>query len=196
LLGLADAIPQGLRTGGSPRLAEKVLAVDQTLTNAGIPHAMGGAIAVAYYGEPQMTINIDVNVFASTECLPQIEHVLRPLGVDSAHDAQRLFESDQVRLRWDRNPIHLVFHHDALDQEVPAAIRQVPLAYSTIPIVSPEHLVIRKAMFGRTRDWLDIEAILVAKTPLDLEEIRRWLVRLASSDDPSLARLDEIVLRL
>ena len=55
---------------------------------------------------------------------------------------------------------------------MPAAVRRVPFAGATIPIVSPEHLVIRKVMLDRPKDWLDIEAILAAETPLDLEEVR------------------------
>jgi hypothetical protein len=55
-----------------------------------------------------------------------------------------------------------------------SASRQVPFAESTLPIVSPEHLLIRKAMFNRVKDWIDIEQILIA-TPLDFAEIERWL---------------------
>jgi hypothetical protein len=45
LLGFVDALPQGLREDGSPSLPEKVLAVDPALADAGIEHAIGGAIA-------------------------------------------------------------------------------------------------------------------------------------------------------
>jgi len=79
---------------------------------------------------------------------------------------------------------------------MPAAVRRVPFAGATIPIVSPEHLVIRKATLDRPKDWLDIEAILVAETPLDLEELAVWIERLATRDDPRVAKLDELVLRL
>jgi hypothetical protein len=179
LLDLADALPQGLRTESSPPLAEKVLAVDRALTDAGIGHAIGGALTLAYYGEPRVTIDIDVNVFVSAARLPDIEHALRPLGVDLSHDERELTEDHQVRLHWGPNPVHLFFSCDDLHEAMPAAVRRVPLAGSTIPIVSPEHLVVRKAMLDRPKDWLDIEAIVVAETPLDVEEVRAWLRRLA-----------------
>ncbi len=70
-----------------------------------------------------------------------------------------------------------------------AAVREVPSSGATIPIVSPEHLIVRKAMLDRPKDWLDIEAILTATAPLDLEEIEAWLQRLAAPDDPRLAKL-------
>lgn len=176
-------------------LVEKVLAVDRALEGAEIPHAIGGAIALAYYGEPRVTIDIDVNVFVPTGRLSQIEHSLRPLGVDTGHDARELGEDQQVRLRWDRNPVHLFFSHDALHEAMPAAVRRVPFAGSTIPIVSPEHLIVRKAMLDRPKDRLDIEAILAGTEPLDLEQIRIWLIRLAGRNDPRLAKLHGMVLR-
>jgi hypothetical protein len=195
LLALADALPQGLGTQGSPRLAAKVLAVDRALTDAEIEHAIGGAIALAYYGEPRVTIDIDVNVFVSAERLPEIERALRPLGIDLEHDERELTEDQQVRLHWDPNPVHLFFSHDALHEVMPTSVRRVPFAGSTIPIVSPEHLLVRKVMLDRPKDWLDNEAILIATEPLDLEEVGTWIERLAGPGDPRLVKLDELAPR-
>jgi hypothetical protein len=69
------------------------------------------------------------------------------------------------------------------------AIREVPFAGGSIPIVAPEHLVIRKAMLNRTKDWADIEQILIATDPLDLEEIIEWLERMVGEDNPQIKRL-------
>jgi hypothetical protein len=179
LLGLADVLPQGLREDGSPSLAEKVLAVDQALADAGIPHAIGGAIAFAYYGEPRATLDIDVNVFVPTDDWPEITHALAPLGIDVELNQRELARHREVRLLWDRNPVHIFFAHDELHAAMPAKVRVVPFAGSTIPIVGPEHLLVRKVLLDRSKDRLDIEAIFVAETPLDLEEIRSWLRRLA-----------------
>ena len=176
--------------------SERVVAVHEALAAAGIPHAIGGAIALAYYGEPRVTIDIDVNVFVPTGRLPSIERALQPLGVDSERDERELVDGQQVRLRWDHNPVHLFFSHDDLHEAMPAAVRRVPLGDATIPIVAPEHLVVRKAILDRPKDWLDIEAIQAAETPLDLEEIRSWLIRLVGRDDPRLAKFDEVVRRL
>jgi hypothetical protein len=47
-------------------LDEKILAVGDALSRAGIPHAFGGALALAYYATPRATIDIDLNVFLPT----------------------------------------------------------------------------------------------------------------------------------
>jgi hypothetical protein len=142
---------------------------------SGIPHALGGAIAFAYYGEPRTTLDIDVNVFAPVDGWPAITQALAPLGIDAELDERELAQHRELRLPWDRNPVHIFFPFDELHAAMAAAVRRVPFAESTIPIVSPEHLVIREAILDRPKDWLDIEAILVAETSLDLDEIKRWL---------------------
>ena len=46
-----------------------------------------------------------------------------------------------------------------------------------IPLVSPEHLVVRKRLLGRPKDERDIERILEA-TPLDRGKVEEWVARL------------------
>lgn len=44
----------------TPTLAQRVLALEHALS--GIPHAFGGALALAYYAEPRATIDIDLKI--------------------------------------------------------------------------------------------------------------------------------------
>lgn len=48
-------------------LQAKIEAVHRSLEQAGIPHAFGGAFALAYYGAPRETKDIDVNVFVRAQ---------------------------------------------------------------------------------------------------------------------------------
>jgi hypothetical protein len=195
LLALADAFPKSRRFEGSPSLVEKVLAVDRALSAADLPHAFGGGLALAYYGEPRVTVDIDVNVFVSIDRWPEVEGALEQLPIDLGLDPKELTEERQARLPWDLNPVHLFFSFDDLHAEMPKAIRRVPFAGTEIPIVAPEHLVIRKAMLDRTKDWLDIEAILIASGPLDLETIESWLRRLAGEGDHRVTKLHDLARR-
>ena len=65
--------------------------------------------------------------------------------------------------------------------------RRVPFAETTVPILAPEHLAVCKAMFDRTKDWLDIEQMLVATDGLDLAAIEGWLERMVGPRQPAPA---------
>jgi hypothetical protein len=184
------------RPPSAPSLVEKVLAIHEALDAAKIPHALGGALALAYYAEPRATIDVDLNVFVPTERWPAIRDALSPLGVDVGVDAVALERDGQVRLWWDRNPVDLFFSYDPFHDEMQQATRRVPFAQATVPILAPEHLAVCKAMFNRPKDWLDIEQILVAANPLDLPEIEAWLEAMVGERDERLARLREIVAQL
>jgi hypothetical protein len=184
------------RVDSSPSLPQKVIAIHEALTSAKVPHAIGGALALAYYAEPRATIDVDVNVFVPTERWPDVRDALSPLGVKVDVDLDALERDGQVRLWWDRNPIDLFFSYDPFHDEMRRAARRVPFAETTIPILSPEHLAVCKAMFDRPKDWLDIEQILVATDPLDLPEIEAWLETMVGGSNPRLKRLREIVERL
>jgi hypothetical protein len=190
LLGLADALPPQPKSG--PPLAKKVVAVHQALDEAHIPHAFGGALAVAYYGEPRATGDIDVNVFVPVDDWKAIRVVLAPLEIAtdiSENDLRRLSEA---QLDWGSTPVHLFFSSDPLHQRMSQKTRSAPFNGSVIPLISPEHLLVRKAILNRPKDWHDIEQVLVASSPLNLEEIREWLQQLVKEDDRRIAKLDEI----
>ncbi len=184
------------RSDSEPPLPEKVLAIDGALEAAKIPHAIGGALALAYYAEPRATVDVDVNVFVSAEHWPQVRDALQPLGVDVEVDSAALNRDEQVRLWWGRNAVDLFFSYNELHEEMRRRTRKVPFGGGTIPILSPEHLAVCKAMFDRTKDWIDIEQILVAADPLDLSEIEGWLERMVGRSDPRFAKLTEVRARL
>jgi hypothetical protein len=156
---------------------EKVLAVHRALAEAGLPHAIGGAIALSIYGAPRPTVDIDVNVFVGPERRPEVRAALDPLPLHG-------------------NPVHVFYSHDPLHDEMAKKVRQAPYAGATIPIVAPEHLVIRKAMLDRPKDWLDIEAIFVASESLDLAKVESWIRRLAGEGDPRVTKLHDLARRL
>jgi hypothetical protein len=185
-------LPSAHRPEGSLSLPEKVIAIHSRLAEAKVPHAIGGALALAYYAEPRTTVDVDINVFVPTERWPDVRDALSPLGVNVALDVAELERDGQVRLWWDRNPVDLFFSYDPFHEEMKRHLRRVPFADTTIPILAPEHLAVCKAMFDRPKDWLDIEQILVATSPLDLAEIESWLTRMVGEDDPRMQKLREL----
>ena len=174
-------------------LPEKLLALHEALDKKSIPHAFGGAIALAYRTlVPRGTIDIDINVFVPAEQAQQVLDAL-PRGVTRKTDAARLLKRDaQIRLWWDQTPVDLFL--DSLPIHVQAAenVEIVPFEGERIPVLGATELAVFKAMFGRTQDWADIEAMLAART-LDLDAVKRSLGELIGDTDDRFERLDAAV---
>ena len=152
-----------MRDGGADW---KVLAVHRALDAAGLPHAIGGARALAFYGAERRTEDIDANVFVGIEEWPRVAAAFRPLGVAVEVDPAEIARDQEVRLDLDGTMVHVFFSHDDLHAAMPAAVREVPFADATIPIVASEHLVARKLMLDRPKDRADIEAMIAADEKL------------------------------
>lgn len=177
-------------------LADKVARLDRGLARAKIPHAFGGALALAYYATPRATVDIDVNVFVPAECFAIIARILKKTGVDAFPAEGEVLERGQVRTWWGPTPVDLFFSYDDIHEAMRQAIRMVPFGRGKIPILAPEHLLVAKAAFNRPKDWLDIEQMLIAVDDLDVTEVRRWLVHLVGKTDARAVRADRLIIEL
>ena len=176
-----------------PSLAEKVVAVDRAV--ADLPHAFGGALALAYYAEPRATIDIDLNVFVGVDRLDEVAAAFATLNVSFAEAVAVIRRDGQGRVQWDDTPIDLFFAYDPFHAAAAAARRRVPFSDTTIPILAPEHLVVCKVVFNRSKDWVDIETMLELGTALDAAEVLRWVGRIAGDDDPRYDRIAALLTR-
>jgi len=173
-----------------PSLPEKVIVIHESLAEAKVPHALGGALALAYYADPRATIDIDINVFVPTERWREVVDALTEIGVSANRlDPSALERDGQCRLWWGDNAIDLFFAYDPIHEEMRKQSRRVPFGGVTVSILSPEHLAVCKAMFDRGKDWMDIERMLIASDDLDLSEIEKWLVRMVGDSDQRVKRL-------
>lgn len=84
--------------------------------------------------------------------------------------------------------------YEPLHAEAARHRREVPFAGTSIPILGPVELATFEAIFDRTRDWADSEAMLAAET-LDLDAVRAHLSELLGSDNERLERLAEAARR-
>jgi len=176
-------------------LAERLLALHRALARRRIPHAFGGAIALAYCTlDPRGTSDIDINVFVpSAECARALRAL--PDGIVQPPDTAAVVERDgQVRLWWDETPIDLFFDNVPVHEEAARHRRTVAFEGARIPVLGPVELAVFKAMFDRTRDWADIEAML-ATGNLDVDAVRERLVGLLGAGDERLARLEDALRR-
>ena len=177
-------------------LADKILAIDASLEDAAVPHAFGGALALAFHtAEPRGTRDIDVNVFCPPTSAAEAFAAL-PAGVAWTGADVRTVERDgQVRLFWDETPVDLFFSTAAFHDQAAEHIREVRFVGTTIPILGADELLVFKAFFDRRKDWADIEEIVRAGTA-DVHQAMGWLVDLLGADDDRVGRLRDLVREL
>lgn len=173
-------------------LPERIVAIHRALSKAGLPHAFGGAIALAYATlDPRGTSDIDVNIFTPADA-PERALAALPDGIEQPPGTAEVIARDgQVRLWWDETPVDLFFDYIPLHDEAARHRRTVPFEGEHIPILGPVELAVFKVMFDRTRDWADLEAMVETGT-LDVVAVRKAVATLAGADDPRLARLDAL----
>jgi hypothetical protein len=172
-------------------LAERLVALHRSLARRRIPHAFGGAIALAYWTlDPRGTSDIDLNVFVpAADCTRALNAL--PAGVaQPAGTPETIAREGQVRLWWEDTPIDLFFDYVPVHADAARHRRTVPFSGTRIPVLGPIELAAFKAMFDRTRDWADIEAMLAAGT-VDPDAVRTTLQTMLAADDSRFARLDD-----
>lgn len=170
-------------------LVDKIVAVDEALRAADVPHAFGGALALAFHvEEPRATRDIDVNVFAPSDRARAVFEALPDEVEWSDDDVAAVERLGQVRVFWGDNPVDLFFSTHAFHDRAESEVVEVPFADGTIPVLGATELTVFKAFFNRTKDWADIEAMLAVDT-VDVHRALGWLVDLLGPDDERVARL-------
>ncbi len=174
-------------------LVAKCVELHRTLDRARVPHAFGGALALAYCThDPRGTNDIDCNLFVPASSPGSAIEAL-PAGVERTAATVPAIERDgQIRLWWAGTPVDLFFDYAPIHRSAARRRRLVPFAGIELPVLGCTDLVLFKALFDRSKDWADIEAVIAART-LDVVEVRAALVALLGVDDGRVARFDRLV---
>jgi hypothetical protein len=170
-------------------LPEKIVALHEALEAGGVPHAFGGALALAWCTQrARGTIDVDVNLFVPPDQATKVLRVL-PSGVAwSDDDADRIESEGQARLWWDTTPVDVFFSTTDFHQRIASRVRHEPFLGIDVPFLACRDLAVFKAFFDRTQDWADLEAMAAAGS-LDIEAVLGVLTDYLGGDDPRVARL-------
>jgi hypothetical protein len=173
-------------------LVRKIVAIHRAFEKAALPHAFGGALALAWCTErARGTIDIDVNVFVDAGHRRSVVAAL-PRGVARDETQFAALERDgQVRLWWDHTPIDLFLDTTPFHREAFGRCREESFGGSEIPFLSCRDIAVFKAFFNRTRDWADLEEMQTAGT-LEVEKIIGVLVQYLGADDERVSKLEAL----
>lgn len=173
-------------------LADKIVAVHDALTQGRLPHAFGGALALAWCTQrARGTIDIDVNVFVAVERVDDVLAALPDEVLRSDADRTLLVRDGQVRLWWATTPLDVFLNTTAFHADVALRARRERFHGREIPFLGCTDLAVFKAFFNRTKDWADMEEMAAAGT-LDRQRVVGVLAEYLGLDDPRVAQVLEL----
>ena len=170
-------------------LVGRIVELTDRLEAAGVPHAFGGALALAWCTrQVRATIDIDLNVFVPATRADEVLPVL-PADVDvSEANRTDLARDGQTRLWWGRVPVDVFFDTTEFHTEVAARVRREDFGGRHVPFLSCSDLAVFKAFSDRPKDWLDLHEMTQVGS-VDVDRVLGVLVRYLGGDDHRVARL-------
>lgn len=193
------AKPAGAVAAADRSAAEAAQAIAASLQAAGLPYAIGGALALAIAGVPRGTADVDINVFVPEDKIPDAIEILTSLGIEMDRDAAiaRAERDGMFVGRWDGMRIDVFLPSIPFAQEAQRTrVSVTDAAGWTGWFLSAEALAVFKLLFFRGKDIVDIERLVAVRPELDRNYIRRWIVDMMGEDDERTKKWDEIAARL
>lgn len=175
-------------------LVNRMIAIHRSLDAEGVPHAFGGALALAWCTQQARgTIDIDVNVFVSHDTADDVLDLLPPAVVVTAEDRSLIARDGQSRIWWRakdelETPVDIFFNTTDFHLAAAKRSRIETLAGVDLPFLACADLAVFKAFFNRTKDWADLEEMAVAGT-LNVQTVLGVLVDYLGGEDERIERV-------
>lgn len=175
------------------KLEDALKDIQNFLKARGVPYMIIGGIGNLVWGEPRMTVDIDITIHISDvkerDFIKEIGSKFRIL----AGNPDDFVKKTRVL------PIEIIENvkgdiiFAGLDYEKMAIERAVEIDISKntkVRVCTAEDLIIYKAISEREKDWQDIEGILLRRSDLlDKKYILSWLSQFASAlDKPGIKK--------
>lgn len=170
-------------------IVDKVVELHHALAAVSIPHAFGGALALAWCTEQARgTIDIDLNIFLETDRVGEVLASL-PAEVEVTEKNRQQLERDgQTRLWWQKTPLDLFLNTTPFHAQVGKRFRLEEFNDALVPFLACRDIAVFKAFFDRDKDWTDLRSMARAKT-LDFESVIGVLALYLGGDDDRIERL-------
>ncbi|MGQ0796640.1 MAG: hypothetical protein ACT4OI_02055 [Methanobacteriota archaeon] len=159
-----------------------VRAAERSLRAAGIDHVFVGALAVAAFGVPRTTADVDVIADYREGDAPGMADAFRAQGFRVSPEDLR--DAAAERSHCTVHDAHSEFHVDLAPAARPVAKDAIRHAVrvrwrgTMLPIADPEHTIVMKLVYGSEQDVEDALGIYVRqKKRLDVRGMRRFAGR-------------------
>ena len=166
------------------------------LESLGQEYALGGAIALGYWGTPRGTVDVDLTIYLPPEQPSRCVSLLQDIGctVAAAAAVESLREHGFCRVAFLGTRLDVFLPIVPFYEAARLRRKRLELAQQPIMVWDAESLVVFKMMFFRRKDLADVEQVLPgAGAQLDRPWIREQLVGMYGARDPRLSAWDDVV---
>jgi hypothetical protein len=169
----------------------------ERLETAGLPYAIGGALALGVHGVSRSTQDVDLNVFVQAEQLDQLLALLHAEGLQVDDERARgEGVSDGMFIAWAGSiRVDVFLPSIELSWEALRSRVSVPVEGRPTWFLSPELLCCFKLLFFRPKDLIDLERLVQSSAVLDRGRVRTLMVETMGEDDERVRAWDELVQR-
>ncbi len=152
-----------------------------------IPYVLIGAWALAVWGRPRATTDVDFLVKTNEENLERLAHrmILRGMEVDEVwREWNPMLRGSQIRLRFRGVAVDILRTIDAHDHQIFRRRLRKRMEGRYYWVIAPEDLILQKLKVGRPRDFEDALGVLEPpERHLDRAYLTRWARRLGVSQE-------------
>jgi hypothetical protein len=172
------------------------VAVVEALAAAGVPCALGGALALGVWGVPRGTVDVDLDAFVPEDRYEALLDALSAAGCtfDRATALRQAQQGDTIVVRHGPWRVDVFVPTIPFYDEAQQRVRTATFRGRPIPFLDAETLAVFKLLFFRGKDIDDLERLVaVAGRDLDGAWVRRQIVEMLGEDDVRVREWDRIL---
>jgi hypothetical protein len=163
-----------------PAPVDLLAALAEALSALGVGWYVFGAQAALIWGRPRLTADVDVTVRLETGDTDMLLDALEQRGFQLRVDPSAEFvrRTRVLPFVYGKSglPLDLVLGGPGLEDLFLSRAVPVRLGNITVPVISPEDLIVTKVLAGRPKDLDDVHGVLRERlTSLDLGTVRETL---------------------
>jgi hypothetical protein len=162
-----------------PAVADALLGIAAAMRVAGTRWYLFGAQAAIMWGSPRLSADVDITVELSPDTITNLIAAMRIQGFDLVFGDDEFIERTRVLPfihRSSRMPVDVVIAGPGLEEDFLNRVVGVALRGESIPVISPDDLIVTKILAGRPKDMEDVRAVILARRDeIDLVRVRSLL---------------------
>lgn len=164
------------------RLLDVLYSVIDSLRGARVPYMMIGAWALAVWGRPRATMDLDFMVMVDDKGLSCLGEQLtqESFSMDETWlKSNPMLRGSQLRMEFRGVTVDFMRSRDIHDNHAFERRKRKRLAGRFCWVIAPEDFILQKVKVGRPRDFEDALSVLErSRKMLDLKYLEQWAGRL------------------